>query len=149
MGRLRRLRGGARRLHAWYRTADLAKHTTALAAFVAAVSLAITAWGTWKSAAVADDQLTQSSQAQAEAERDQASRIAVWAEGDRIVVANRSLDPAYVTFQVALSADLHWPDFVDVGTVPPCTRVAIPSEENGLKAGHVTAMNVVDASGWA
>lgn len=80
----------------WYRRSDMGKHTAVLAAVVAAASLAISAWGTWKSAQVADDQLAQSRDQQQKALTKQASLVTSWAESNAAVVANRSLDPASV-----------------------------------------------------
>ncbi|WP_405461570.1 hypothetical protein OG786_29215 [Streptomyces sp. NBC_00101] len=105
---------------------------------VAAVSLALTAWGTYKAAQVADDQLKQSREQQAAEVRFQASRVTTWREPDALVFANRSLDPA--------SAYIGWggyeaDQFVPVGTLPPCTAVAFPrnATTGGLKGTNLPA----------
>lgn len=59
---------------------DWSKHTAVLAAIVAAVGLGFTAWGTAKSAQVADDQLAQSRDAQQQEEKAQASAVTMWEE---------------------------------------------------------------------
>lgn len=120
----------------WYRRSDLAKHTAVLAAAVAAASLAITAWGTYKAAQVADDQLTQSRENDENNERAQASRISIWFEGEqptRIVLANRSLDPAWASVYLAPQAGPTVPEerigvlsLLRIGVLPPCTRLNVP-----------------------
>lgn len=65
-----------------YRRVEWEKHTAVIAAVVAAVGLALTAWGTVKSAQVADDQLTQSQEQREDSVRSQASRITMWAQGE-------------------------------------------------------------------
>lgn len=109
-------------IRSWYQRTDWAKHTTVLAAAVAAVSLALTAWGTYKAAQVADDQLTQSREKQDAQVRAQASRVTIWKEPGIVVLANRSLDP--------VRAYIGWIGFaagqaVPVGTLPPCTAVEL------------------------
>ncbi|MET8566023.1 hypothetical protein ABZV75_37725 [Streptomyces flaveolus] len=133
----------------------MAKHTAVLAAVVAAASLAITAWGTYKAAQVADDQLAQSRENNENDERAQASRISMWTEGNqptRIVLANRSLDPAWASIYFddpTLPMGLSQP----AGVLPPCSRLDVPvaklyvDPENILGSGLRLAF--VDANGRA
>ncbi|MGW8713622.1 hypothetical protein [Streptomyces sp. NPDC055752] len=91
------------------------------------MSLAVTAWGTFKSAQVANAQLAEVREGSEAEVRAQASRVSMWSEGTdsgkelHIVIANRSPDPVY-----AFLATLENQTFVPVGNVPPCTRVRIP-----------------------
>ncbi|MFE7015751.1 hypothetical protein ACFVAQ_35535 [Streptomyces sp. NPDC057651] len=128
----------------WYQHVDWAKHTTVLAALVAAVGLGVTAWGTLMSARVAQDQLGQSTEQRTERSMSQASRITAWVEKDTTVVANRSLDPADVYLNVwpsgapsrTIVQGHDAPDSelvgvrrdVYIGTVPPCLRLSIPGD---------------------
>jgi hypothetical protein len=95
------------------------------------VSLAITAWGTYKAAQVADDQLAQSREDNEKNERAQASRISIWVEGTqptRVVLANRSLDPAWAYMYVSTVGDLSMgrSETLGIGVLPPCTRLNMP-----------------------
>ena len=101
---------------------DWGRHTTVLAAVVAAAGLGVTAWGTLVSAEVAEDQLAQSRVQNEERTKRQASRVNMWGEGEYEVIANRSLDPA---FAYVAMYDGSREYVVDVGTLPPCTRVSI------------------------
>ncbi|MFF8696239.1 hypothetical protein ACF08W_28910 [Streptomyces sp. NPDC015144] len=120
----------------------MAKHTAVLAAVVAAVSLAITAWGTYKAAQVADDQLSQSREDGDKEKRAQASRVNAWAEGQALVTANRSLDP--VVMSVFLNsaerrkAHSKMVTYVYFGVVPPCTSVQIPRSVVYTRAAELT-----------
>ncbi|MFE7015757.1 hypothetical protein ACFVAQ_35570 [Streptomyces sp. NPDC057651] len=116
----------------------MAKHTAVVASVVAAVSLAITAWGTYKAAQVADDQLSQSRDDSAKEDRAQASRISVWVEGEkptRLVLANRSLDPAWGYVTIATQDELRKDEvpgrFMGIGVLPPCTRLNVPLSKLG------------------
>ncbi|MEU5281688.1 hypothetical protein AB0G87_35370 [Streptomyces asoensis] len=125
----------------WYRQTDWAKHTTVLAAVVASVGLAVTAWGTLKSAQVADDQLAQSREQHDEDVRAQASLISFWSEPGKTVVVNGSRTPASAWLRLA---PVHaWFDaekrkrqwgygFDDrtfwLGLLPACKRIEIPSK---------------------
>ncbi|WP_159107691.1 hypothetical protein [Streptomyces ardesiacus] len=124
--------GKTGRLVRWYQRADLAKHTAVLAALVAAISLAITAWGTYKSAQVADDQLKQSREEDENSQQAQASRFTAWVERDKIVIANRNLDPVsgyiFVSYGKKASGRPAVVTYVDLGVVPPCTAVRLPRE---------------------
>ncbi|MEJ8662198.1 hypothetical protein [Streptomyces sp. MS1.AVA.4] len=108
----------------------MAKHTTVLAAVVAAAGLAVTAWGTLKSAQVADDQLAQSKERQTQEERKLAARVTSWLEPKATVIANRSLDPAVLYLWVLGHHSLK-PDaravMMLLGTAPPCTRLEVPN----------------------
>ncbi|MGW6584443.1 hypothetical protein [Streptomyces globisporus] len=102
------------------------KHTAVLAAAVAAASLAVTGWGTYKSAQVADDQLSQSRE-QDEAEgRAQAVKVTVWTEPGVIVIANRSLDPVHAYLHATVGPESALLAILPAGIVPPCRRVDIP-----------------------
>lgn len=114
-----------------------------IAALVAAAGLAVSAWGTLKSAQVADDQLAQSREEQEEEDRAQASAVTAWLEGlaeedEALIVANRSLHPV----PVAVNGMRIWHkgDYTDahgntilntesqghtiaLGVLPPCSRV--------------------------
>lgn len=150
---------------------DWAKHTTVVAALVAAAGLGVTAWGTLMSARVAEDQLDQSKEQRTERSMSQASRITAWAEGDNAVVANRSLDPADVYLdalvvgskKLAVRGPKPQRDLVYVGTVPPCLRLSIPgdvlrsttlydvghtqSDPKNPGSIYVTSIMIVDANG--
>lgn len=126
------------RIRDWYQRTDWAKHTAVVAAVVAAVSLALTAWGTYKAAQVADDQLTQSREHQEAEAQAQASRVTIWKEPSALVLGNRSLDPA--------RAYVGWIGYgkgrlLPVGTLPPCTAVEIPrnARTGGLAAKDIPA----------
>ncbi|NBE53965.1 hypothetical protein [Streptomyces boluensis] len=104
---------------------------------VAAASLAITSWGTYKAAQVANDQLTQSREDNKKEEEDnkkeeraQASRISMWVEGTeptRIVLANRSLDPAWAFLHNYSLGPKNIPrNTMGIGVLPPCTRLSMP-----------------------
>lgn len=127
-----RIRGSGRiaRLRRWYQRSDWARHTAVLAAVVAAVSLAITAWGTYKSAQVADDQLAQSKEDAEKDERSQAARLSMWGNIKVSVVANRSLDPVWAAFFLNDKQRREKHDnsvtYVFVGVLPPCTAVSVP-----------------------
>ncbi|MFC9680453.1 hypothetical protein [Streptomyces sp. NPDC056948] len=119
----------------WYGTSDLAKHTAVLAALVAAVSLAISAWGTYKAAQVADDQLAQSRDQQEIEEAAQASRVGMWAAYANIVIANRSLDPVHAYIETDGRTAQDKPRYVNIGIVPPCVEFSIPAEKVTLAPG--------------
>lgn len=129
-GRAARRTRAATRLHTWYGTADIGRHTAVLAAVVAAASLAVSAWGTYKTAQVADDQLAQSRDSEEAATRHQVSQVTLWPQtigGQRsYVIANRSLDAAYLYLHVE-----HGPvgseaaHLVRLGATPPCTRMEL------------------------
>ncbi|MFD8569799.1 hypothetical protein [Streptomyces sp. NPDC059639] len=139
----------------WYRAADWTKHTAVAAAVIAALGLWLTAWSSWKTAQVADDQLRQSADEQQQEARNQVSKIVVWIEGERIVVVNRSLDPA--TAWLGLNKD----DYagISLGTLPPCTRLELPRDlskvdeksiqvpDGRLSAAYVSDITVTDAAG--
>ncbi|MFC9269066.1 hypothetical protein ACWGRF_08225 [Streptomyces zhihengii] len=142
---------------------DWVRHTTVIAALVAAAGLAVTAWGTLKSAQVADDQLAQSKQRQQQEDRRLASRITTWVDGYHSsegwvrVVVNRSLDPAAVYLQLFTPGTPRSDDTVEfLGTVPPCTRVDIPgsvfeniyaSSDSSRPVGGTNGLIVAEPSG--
>lgn len=83
-----------------------------------------------------------------------------WQEPDAVVVANRSADPAFATLVLTYSNDVPVPSserrlVLEVGTLPPCRRVTIPSSVvadwlEGLKKGtrvNVHSLAVLDANG--
>ncbi len=146
----------------WYRRADLAKHTAVLAAAVAAASLAVTAWGTYKAAQVADDQLAQSRANNENGERAQASRISIWGEGKqstRIVLANRSPDPVWAYAYLPSGDTPYIPglrdsgDLLWAGALPPCTRLTVPLSKIGLGRQDIRESSLtitfMDANGRA
>ncbi|MEU6012433.1 hypothetical protein, partial [Streptomyces sp. NPDC047453] len=102
-----------------------------MAAAVAAASLAVTAWGTYKSAQVADDQLAQSRDANEKEAKAQASRISWWIESSDaqdLVFANRSLDPAWIWLYIQTGDQIRTDtgELLQAGELPPCTRISIP-----------------------
>ncbi|WP_432104490.1 hypothetical protein [Streptomyces sp. bgisy091] len=110
---------------------DWAKHTTVIAALVAAAGLGVTAAGTVVSVRVAEDQLSQSNVEDEERDRRQASRITFWSlppRDDVTVIANRSLDPTHIEVSVGYGGALDGYDLW-LGTVPPCTRVLLPNSQ--------------------
>ncbi|MFI9780453.1 hypothetical protein ACIHCV_38230 [Streptomyces sp. NPDC051956] len=145
MAATNRIRGSGRiaRLRRWYQRSDWARHTAVLAAVVAAVSLAITAWGTYKSAQVADDQLAQSKEDGEKEERSQAVRISMWGDKKVSVVANRSLDPVWTAFFLSDKQRRERHDnsvtYVFVGVVPPCTAVTVPKSVTFARATSFAA----------
>lgn len=132
----------------WYQRVDWAKHTTVLAAVIAALGLAFTAWGTWKSAQVADDQLAQSKDAKEQQARSQVALITLWGEDEGVVVANRSLDPATAWVRLDINSP-NRPFYVALGSLPPCQRVDIPfgTIQKGAEPWPVRALLVTDADG--
>ncbi|MFD5856053.1 hypothetical protein [Streptomyces chartreusis] len=153
---------------------DWTKHTAVLAALVAAVGLALSAWGTLKSAQIANDQLAQSRDAKAAEDRAQAERVTRWRESDWFVVANRSNDPVSVYLWFYFGGEA--PNFDDLGDkngvyfqMPPCQSAKVhiaaldqylrsgsnaysfdPDDSGVEEAGDVIwyeSMNIVDAHG--
>ncbi|MER5473600.1 hypothetical protein [Streptomyces sp. NPDC002685] len=130
----------------------MGKHTAVLAAVVAAVSLAISAWGTWKAAQVSDDQLAQSQAQSLEENRAQASLISFWHthEGG-LVVANRSFDPASALVSGEGARAVKW-----IGVIPPCSRVSMPQDLTDTlfdpwpsgEPKAATRLNIIDANGF-
>lgn len=131
-------------LYRWYQRTDWTRHTAVAAAVVAAASLAVSAWGTWKSAQVADDQLAQSREDHQEEGRKLTSHLTMWkTERDDSggvtwtqFVANRNLEPVIVYLKIASEELWTQPNgriakrplagMVLLGTIPPCTRYEIP-----------------------
>ncbi|MDX2986330.1 hypothetical protein [Streptomyces caniscabiei] len=116
-----------------------------MAAAVAAASLAVTAWGTWKSALVADDQLSQSREAKEQSreareedQRKQVSRITFWPEGDKVIIVNRSYDTANVSLK-------YGPDQLPIGLIPPCKQLSL--DRTKLIAPIPVELVVIDAAG--
>ncbi|MFJ9416725.1 hypothetical protein ACIRPT_21385 [Streptomyces sp. NPDC101227] len=109
---------------------------------MAAASLAITAWGTYKAAQVADDQLAQSKEDSEKEERSQAARMTMWGDGKVSVVANRSLDPVWAAFflndQANRESRSHRVTYIFVGVVPPCTAVTVPKTVTLSKAAALS-----------
>lgn len=130
VGHGQRVTTRTRQLRQWYGRVDWAKHTTVFAALVAAVGLAISAWGTVKTAEVANDQLATSREDNAKDHRAQAAHVTGWSEGSIVVMANRSLDPtwAMLNLQDLSREDPEKVSHVILGTIPPCTAVAIPQQ---------------------
>ncbi|MFG2867550.1 hypothetical protein [Streptomyces sp. NPDC048338] len=96
-----------------------------VAALVAAAGLAVTAWGTLKSAQVADDQLTQSKERMAQEDRKVASRATTWQSGASLIIANRNLETTVVYVSLR-QPPKGWPVVVRLGITPPCTRFEVP-----------------------
>lgn len=109
---------------------DWAKHTTVFAALVAAIGLAVSAWGTLKSAQVADDQLSQSRESAQEQLRQQAVRVTMWGTEHAVVIANRSLDP--VTGEAEGSVPYSSSSGTYLGVIPPCSQVSLPLATSGI-----------------
>lgn len=121
-----------RSVRSWYGSVDWAKHTTVIAAVVAAAGLGVTAWGTLVTARVAEDQLAQSKVASEERAKRQASRITWWSQLQKgeyaAVIANRSLDPVRVILAVRYGDTDSWGKYgaIRMHELPPCSRVVIP-----------------------
>ncbi|WP_328736549.1 hypothetical protein [Streptomyces bobili] len=107
---------------------------------VAAASLAISAWGTWKSAQVADDQLSQSKDARDDDLRQQVSRITYWPEDGKVVIANRSYATAYAYMSYGTLEGV-----LDIGLLPPCTLLSF--DRSVLNPPVDVDLAIVDASG--
>ncbi|MGW1243114.1 hypothetical protein [Streptomyces bobili] len=137
------------RVWAWYQSVDWGKHTTVVAAVVAAAGLAVTAWGTVKSSQVADDQLDQSREQQFAEDRQQASLVNVWTDKGKTIIANRSLDPAGVWLSATGANAPEWGSPYEwLGRIPPCQRVELPSsliEYLVRREDRATAPDVHDA----
>lgn len=146
-----------RAAYRWYQRVDWVRHTTVVAALVAAVGLGVTAWGTLKSAQVADDQLAQSRE-QAELDAmDQASRVSVWAQGEDLVAVNYSLQ--VVTLWIVSNTKEGLLDTWPITRVPPCKEMTTALDDpytEGLtetgpealtKAGGDVKLAIVDARG--
>ncbi|RAJ76986.1 hypothetical protein K377_06155 [Streptomyces sp. PsTaAH-137] len=111
---------------------------------MAAASLAITAWGTYKAALVADDQLTQSKEASIKETRAAASLVNWWRDGDdNATIANRWLDPIWVSMyfhQGKQPTTKRGPDtYVFIGVLPPCTAVQVPYDRLVAEASRRTS----------
>ncbi|MFI0813388.1 hypothetical protein [Streptomyces echinatus] len=140
---------------------DWVRHTTVIAALVAAAGLAVTAWGTAKSAQVADDQLEQSREEQEKEERAQASAVTAWLEGlaegdETLIIANRSLYPVPVAVDGMRKWDkepvtdsegnsiittVSQEHTIALGVLPPCTRVTLSHD---LLLKHSTDVKAPD-----
>ncbi|WP_428957355.1 hypothetical protein [Streptomyces sp. cg35] len=126
-----------------------------MAAVIAALGLWLTAWSSWKAAQVADDQLRHSAEEQQEEARSQVSKIVVWIEGTRVVVVNRSLDPATAWLGLNKDDDAG----IRLGTLPPCTRIELPRDFSKidrksiqepvgkLSDAYVSDITITDAAG--
>ncbi|MGW1544435.1 hypothetical protein ACWCPM_30110 [Streptomyces sp. NPDC002309] len=116
---------------------------------MAAASLAITAWGTFKAAQVANDQLAQSKEDSEMEELSPASRVTMWGDGRSTVVANRTLDPVWVSLfldnerQREMNAGRA--TYIFFGVVPPCTAVQVP---NKLVHGAASSFDPVPDRDW-
>jgi hypothetical protein len=132
----------------WYRRSDLARHAAVLAAVVAAASLAVTAWGTYKSAQVADDQLIKSREDSAKEGRAYAVRVTWWGEHDLTVVANRSLDPVRMSTYLRDKAQRGTDKvtYVHFGVIPPCSAVSVP---NSLLSATASKLSRPPNEDWA
>jgi hypothetical protein len=124
---------------------DWAKHTTVLAAVVAAAGLAISAWGTLKSAEVANDQLAQSRDDQTKEERAQAQAVTMWHDWNKnrvetVTVSNRSLAPVAVALWGVDGLETTRQVFTYLGVLPPCTRATF----TGHQIDEATIPKVLD-----
>ncbi|KES03718.1 hypothetical protein BU52_28785 [Streptomyces toyocaensis] len=158
------LRAEAARLHEERQNLGSARtraETWALtaAAVVGAISLSVTAWGTYWTARVAEDQLQQSKEQDEDKAKAQAARVTYWLEqptsedprkvrgsGNRLVIVNRSLDP--VT-NVSFIYEVHEPvphgspdtaglmawGFSSISTFPPCSKTIVRSVDLSLTDG--------------
>ncbi|MFB8402243.1 hypothetical protein [Streptomyces sp. NPDC055912] len=145
LGRIRRFCDAVRR---WYQRSDWTKHAAVLAALIAAIGLAVSAWATVKAVALADIQLTQAHEQKDEEERQHVSRVAFWGEGDdKTVVANRSTDPVRLWLRVLTTSKSL--DYKPIGTLPPCKRLEIPLAVNpsGRTIVDVKALVITDRNG--
>ncbi len=101
------------------------------------MGLAVTAWGTVKSAQVANDQLAQSKERVAQDSRKVVSRVAAWQRGDTLIIANRNLEATVV---YAVMGPIMRPKVVVwLGVSPPCTQLHMPLkpiEEAARSAGE-------------
>jgi hypothetical protein len=142
------------------------------AAVVGAFSLAITAWGTYWSAQVAEDQLEQSKEQDEDKKKDQASKVTYWLEDhksddakqlgasrNRLVIVNRSMDPVnqvgflYRVYEgeVRSSVPIFRPAAAGgtwIPTVPPCSKIIVEStsllHEDGSPVAHVAVLDVTE-----
>ncbi|GHB82140.1 hypothetical protein GCM10010306_090860 [Streptomyces umbrinus] len=145
------------------------------AAVVGAVSLAVSAWGTYWTAQVAEDQLAQSKEQDAEKKKDQASKVIFWVEGGsgifpgigtRLVITNQSQYPLTlltVGFRITEQRDerTEWSSVARVATggVPPCSELRVEADDllhtNGKPVGDgpaalgVLSLGFVDSKGEA
>ncbi|UIX34219.1 hypothetical protein [Streptomyces sp. GQFP] len=135
-----------------------------MAALIAAASLAFTAWGTWKSAQVADDQLIQSREARGDEQRRQAALITWWQTDDgSIFIANRSVDAAFGALEtepwylpakdrkIRLDGGSWTGSYLASNlSIPPCTRMEISDSLSGPDAdatARIRGMMIWDAAG--
>ncbi|MBM9624767.1 hypothetical protein [Streptomyces zhihengii] len=132
---------------------DWAKHTAVLVALIAAAGLMVTAWGTLKTAQVADEQLAQAREQRESSSREQTERITFWWHADRweTIIANRTLDAAPIWIEVGVRGlntveDREW---VQLGILPPCQRLEIPTARlmKGAIRLHVSKLLILDRDG--
>ncbi|CAL9329124.1 hypothetical protein SUDANB96_00037 [Streptomyces sp. enrichment culture] len=145
------------------------------AAVVGAVSLAVSAWGTYWTAQVAEDQLAQSKEQDADEKKDQASKVVFWVEGGngifpgigtRLVITNQSPYPLTlltVGLRITEQRDerTEWSSVARVarGGVPPCSELRVEAGDlrhtNGTPVGDgpaalgVLSLGFVDSKGEA
>ncbi|WP_406717924.1 hypothetical protein OHA53_19850 [Streptomyces althioticus] len=145
------------------------------AAVVGAVSLAVSAWGTYWTAQVAEDQLAQSQEQDADRKKDQASKVIFWVEGGggifpgigtRLVISNQSQYPLTlltVGLRVTEQRDeqTEWSSVTKASTggVPPCSELQLEVGDlrhtngepvgDGAAALAVLSLGFVDSKGEA
>ncbi|WP_327745149.1 hypothetical protein OHO28_38745 [Streptomyces europaeiscabiei] len=144
-----------------------------MAAVVGAVSLAVSAWGTYWAAQVAEDQLAQSKAQDADKRKDQASKVNFWVEGGggvfpgigtRLVITNQSQYPLTlltVGLRITEQRDerTEWSSVAKTytGGVPPCSELRVEvgnlRHTNGKPVGDgpallgVLSLGFVDSKG--
>lgn len=111
---------------------------------VAAAGLIVAAWGTLKTAQLADTQLTQAVEQKEDSERAQIEQISFWGKGPTVMVANRSLDPAHLWLKIREPAE--GVRSIPFGVLPPCTRLEIPLSNKNATL-DVVALQVLDVKG--
>ena len=144
--------------------------STVIAALAAAGGLAFSGWSSYFSVQTARDQLAQSREEADRELRQQAVLVSAWTQVDGTnaprgepgkttgFITNRSLDPvAQVVIGITTDADSKEPEhnlMLDLGILPPCSRVTIPPKVvlhplgiNGEWSYRIVGVSLVDAYG--
>ncbi|MFF3489589.1 hypothetical protein ACFYXC_41165 [Streptomyces sp. NPDC002701] len=109
-----------------------------VAALVGAASLSVTAWGTYWTAQVAEDQLTQSKEHNEDKARAQASKVTFWLERpkgesrDELVIVNRSLDPVnqlVLDIRSGSTAIINLNVLNAFSVFPPCSEIRLATAD--------------------
>jgi hypothetical protein len=126
------------------------------ATLFAACGLLVSALGTLKTNAVADNQLEQSRQEEQSRTRRQVALITFSPRASKyaFVVANRSLDPASAWLSVDMSGAANGPgssQYYPLGILPPCQSAEISNlgVTKGAGPWPITKLLIVDANGKA